>query len=74
MSPVAGIAVSWSAVNEGHVAFVVPLAHGLREVVQPFDLLSVQRDAVGGGVLRRGRRLHDLMPGIGAGTTYTSPS
>jgi hypothetical protein len=39
MSPVPGIAVLWSAFDDGHVAFVVPLAHGRREVVQPFDLL-----------------------------------
>ena len=42
---------TWSAVDDGHVSFVVALASGRREVVQPFDLLSAQHDAVGGGVL-----------------------
>ncbi len=51
MSPVAGIAVLWSAVDDGHVPFVMALTSGRREVVQPFDLLGAQRDAVGGGVL-----------------------
>ena len=40
-----------SAVDDGHVPFVVALAGGGREVVQPFDLLGAQFDAVGGGVL-----------------------
>ena len=51
MSPVSGIAVPRSAVDDGHVVFVVPLARGRRKVVQPFDLSSAQLDAVGGGVL-----------------------
>src|SRR3989442_1927816 len=51
MSPVAGIAVPSSAVNDGHVPFVMALTGGRREVVQPFDLLGAQLDAVGGGVL-----------------------
>lgn len=45
------VVVPRSAVNEGHVAFVVPLARGRREMVQPFDLFSAQLDAVRGGVL-----------------------
>jgi len=40
-----------SAVDDGHISFVVALAGGRREVVQPFDLLGAQLDAVGGGVL-----------------------
>jgi hypothetical protein len=40
-----------SAFDDGHVSFVVPLADGRREVVQPFDLLGAQLDAVGGCVL-----------------------
>ena len=40
-----------SAVDDGHVPFVVAFAGGRREVVQPFDLLGAQLDAVGGGVL-----------------------
>ena len=43
--------MAWSAVDDGHVPFVVALAGGRREVVQPFDLLGAQLDAVGGGVL-----------------------
>src|SRR5437899_8597498 len=42
---------SVSAVDDGHVPFVVALTGGRREVVQPFDLLGAQLDAVGGGVL-----------------------
>src|SRR2546429_9965263 len=42
---------NWSAVDDGHVPFVVALAGGRRQVVQPFELLSAQLDAVGGGVL-----------------------
>jgi hypothetical protein len=38
----------WSAVDNGHVAFVVALASGRREVVQPLDLLGAQFDALGG--------------------------
>ena len=41
----------WSAVDDRHVPFVVALAGGRREVVQPFDLVGAQLDAVGGGVL-----------------------
>src|SRR5467141_1459597 len=43
--------VTWSAVDYGHVPFVMALTGGRREVVQPFDLLGAQLDAVGGGVL-----------------------
>ena len=39
------------SVDDGHVPFVVALASGGREVVQPFNLLVAQLDAVGGGVL-----------------------
>jgi hypothetical protein len=44
-------AVPRSAVDDGHVPFVVTLARGRREVVQPLDLRGAQLDAVGGGVL-----------------------
>ena len=40
-----------SAVDAGHVPLVVALAGGRREVIQPYDLLGAQLDAVGGGVL-----------------------
>ena len=43
--------VTWSAVDDGHVPFVVALAGGRHEVVQPFDLVGAQLDAFGGGVL-----------------------
>ena len=43
--------MTWSAVDDGHVPFVVALTGGRREVVQPFDLLGAQLDAVRGGVL-----------------------
>jgi hypothetical protein len=49
---VSGVAVPWSAVDDGHVVFVVPLARGRRKVVQPFDLSSAQLDAVGGGTTK----------------------
>jgi hypothetical protein len=39
-----------SPVNDGHVPFVVTLASGGREIVQPFDLLGAQLDADGGAV------------------------
>ena len=42
---------SGSAVDDGHIPFVVAHASGRHEVVQPFDLRSAQLDAVGGGVL-----------------------
>jgi hypothetical protein len=41
----------WSAVDDGHIPFVVALAGGRREVVQPLDLRGTQLDAIGGGVL-----------------------
>src|ERR1043165_1295441 len=41
----------WSAVDDGHVVFVVALARGRRKVVQPFDLRSTQLDVVSGSVL-----------------------
>src|SRR5882762_4903749 len=43
--------VTWSAVDYGHVPFVMALTGGRREVVQPFDLLGAQLDAVGHGIL-----------------------
>ena len=43
--------MAWSMVDNGHVPFVVALAGGRRQVVQPFDLLGVQLDAVGRDVL-----------------------
>ena len=39
-----------SAVDDRHVPFVVTLAGGRREVVQPLDLRGAQFDAVGGRV------------------------
>src|SRR4029077_6668427 len=42
---------AWSAVDDGHVSFVVAIAGGRREIVQPFNLLGAQLDAPGGGVL-----------------------
>jgi hypothetical protein len=44
----------WSAVDGGHIPFVMALAGGRRRVVQPFDLLGAQLDAVGGCVLPLG--------------------
>src|SRR5258705_3730645 len=41
----------WSAVDGGHVPFVVAFANGRSEVVEPFDLFGAQLDAVGGGIL-----------------------
>ena len=43
--------MTWSAVDDGHLRLFVALAGGRGEVVQPFDLLGAQLDAVGGGVL-----------------------
>jgi hypothetical protein len=43
--------VAWSAVDKVHDPLFVALAGGRREVVQPFDLLGAQLEAVGGGVL-----------------------
>ena len=43
-----------SAVDDGHISFVVALADGRREVVQPFDPLGAQLDAVGGVLLDAG--------------------
>jgi len=40
-----------SAVDGGHVSFVMAFAGGWREVVEPFDLIGAQHDAVCGGVL-----------------------
>ena len=40
-----------SAVDGGHVVFVVAFAGGRSEVVEPFDLFGAQLDAIGGGVL-----------------------
>jgi hypothetical protein len=40
-----------SAIDDGHVPVAVARASGRRQVVQPFDLLGAQLDAVGGGVL-----------------------
>ena len=44
-------ALDWSAVNGGHVPFVVAFAGGKGEVIEPFDLFGAQLDAIGGGVL-----------------------
>jgi len=43
--------MAWPAVDDGHVPFVVTLAGGRSEVVQPVDLRGAQLEAVGGGVL-----------------------
>ena len=43
--------MGWSAVDDGHVPFVVALAGCRREVIQPFDMLDAQLHAVGGCVL-----------------------
>jgi hypothetical protein len=43
--------VTSSAIDDGHVSCVVARAGGQREVIQPFDLLGAQLDAVRGGVL-----------------------
>src|SRR5580693_7332517 len=40
-----------SPVDGSHVRFVVALAGGRRQVAEPFELVSAQLDAVGGGVL-----------------------
>jgi hypothetical protein len=40
-----------SAVDGGHVRFVVALAGGRGQVAQPLELVVAQFDAVGGGVL-----------------------
>ncbi len=40
-----------SAVDGGHVSFVVAFAGGWREVVEPFDVIGAQHDAVCGCVL-----------------------
>ncbi len=39
------------AVDGGHVSFVVAFAGRRSEVVEPFDLLSTQLDAIGSSVL-----------------------
>jgi hypothetical protein len=39
---------SGSAIDGNHVPFVVALAGGRRKVLQSFDLLGTQLDAVGG--------------------------
>jgi len=41
----------FSAVNDSHARFVMTLACGRREVIQPCHLLSAQFDANGGRVL-----------------------
>src|SRR5258708_39145881 len=51
ISLLAGAAVPSSAVDDGPARFVVAVASGRREVVQPFDLVGAQLDAVGGCVL-----------------------
>jgi hypothetical protein len=43
--------MDWSAVDGGHVPFVVAFANGRGEVVEPCDLFGAQLDAIGGGVL-----------------------
>src|SRR5829696_1189830 len=43
--------MTWSAVDGGHVRFVVALAGGRGEIVEPFDLLRAELDAVGCRVL-----------------------
>jgi hypothetical protein len=48
---IAAVGLDWSAVDGGHVPFVVAFANGRSEVVEPCDLFSAQLDAIGGGVL-----------------------
>lgn len=43
--------MAWSAVDGVHVPFVVAFAGSRSEVVQPFDLLGAELDAVGSSVL-----------------------
>ena len=43
--------MAWSAVDGGHAGFVVALAGGRSQVVQPLELVTAELDAVGGGVL-----------------------
>src|SRR3989441_4917614 len=50
-APAGVISTGWSAVDGGHVHFVVAFPGSRSEVVQPFDLLGTELDAVGGGVL-----------------------
>jgi hypothetical protein len=40
-----------SAVDGGHVSFVMAFAGGWREVIEPSDLIGAQHDAVCGCVL-----------------------
>jgi len=49
--PSAGSRRRDSAVDDRHIAFVVALTCGRRKVVQPFDLLGTQHDAIGGGAV-----------------------
>jgi hypothetical protein len=44
-------ACQWSAVDGGHVRFVVAFAGGWRQVAEASELVLGQFDAVGGGVL-----------------------
>jgi hypothetical protein len=53
---------AWSAVDGGHVRFVLALARGRRQLVQPVELVVAQLDAVGSGVLLDATR---RVPGIG---------
>jgi hypothetical protein len=43
--------MAWSAVDGGHVPCVGTFAGSRGEVVQPFDLLGAELDAIGGSVL-----------------------
>jgi hypothetical protein len=52
-----------STVDGGHVSFVVAFARGWREVVEPFDVIGAQHDAVAVFSSTRATR---LVPGIGA--------
>ena len=40
----------WSAVDDGHVRFVVAPAGGWRQVAEPLELVATELDSVGGGV------------------------
>ena len=55
---------AWSAVDDSHVSFVVVVAGGRREVVQPLDLLGAQLDA--SAAMFSSTRDTRLVPGIGA--------
>src|SRR6202040_1635621 len=42
---------AWSSVNDSHISYVVTLAGGGREVIQPCNLLGAQLELIGSCVL-----------------------